>query len=357
MSPTLPHQLLIPSTWIAVAMGDSFLLKDMVWVMLADVACICVTASWFLRRVFPSLPVCWTVLLTAGYAVGAFPDQVRVHAIPGPCRHVPPVALGLYRLVNGGRGWLYAAGLFLLATSLYSAFMAVVTGWLFAWAFTLPLKGTRERRVRLARVFWYTAAVTLATCYYWLPMAEMSRDSMRSLFMTPPTFFELSWPFDPPKFLERLYACLPGMSFAALAAVYLAFGKKASPAPDRGWRLFILLLAASVLPAFVEPIHRAAHLWSYVDFPVRFGFIPNLAVMSFCAWILSDGRLPGPAGRPWGWGWSLGLPIAAFFFSLFVLKMTAADLAVRLLPLLFLHAHVCAGGMWRAKGWCGPSLP
>lgn len=72
MSPTLPHQLLIPSTWIAVAMGDSFLLKDMVWVMLADVACICVTASWFLRRVFPSLPVCWTVLLTAGYAVGGF---------------------------------------------------------------------------------------------------------------------------------------------------------------------------------------------------------------------------------------------------------------------------------------------
>ena len=41
VSPTLPHQLLIPSTWIAVAMGDSFLLKDMVWVMLADVACIC----------------------------------------------------------------------------------------------------------------------------------------------------------------------------------------------------------------------------------------------------------------------------------------------------------------------------
>ena len=134
------------------------------------------------------------------------------------------------------------------------------------------------------------------------------------------------------------------MSFAALAAVYLACGKKASPAPDRGRRLFILLLAASVLPAFVEPIHRAAHLWSYVDFPVRFGFIPNLAVMSFCAWILSGGRLPGPAGRPWGWGWSLGLPIAAFFFSLFVLKMTAADLAVRLLPLLF---FACAWLCWR----------
>lgn len=345
VSPTLPHQLLIPSTWIAVAMGDSFLLKDMVWVMLADVACICVTASWFLRRVFPSLPVCWTVLLTAGYAVGGFFQtkygfmQFLDHAAMFPL-----FALGLYRLVNGGRGWLYAAGLFLLATSLYSAFMAVVTGWMFAWAFTLPLKGTRERRVRLARVFWYTAAVTLATCYYWLPMAEMSRDSMRSLFMTPPTFFELSWPFDPPKFLERLYACLPGMSFAALAAVYLACGKKASPAPDRGRRLFILLLAASVLPAFVEPIHRAAHLWSYVDFPVRFGFIPNLAVMSFCAWILSGGRLPGPAGRPWGWGWSLGLPIAAFFFSLFVLKMTAADLAVRLLPLLF---FACAWLCWR----------
>lgn len=100
----------------------------------------------------------------------------------------PLFALGLYQLVNGGRGWLYAVGLFLLATSMYSAFMAVVTGWLFAWAFTLPLKGTAERRVRLARVFWYTAAVTLATCYYWLPMMEMSRDSMRSLFMTPPTF-------------------------------------------------------------------------------------------------------------------------------------------------------------------------
>ena len=113
VSPTLPHQLLIPSTWIAVAMGDSFLLKDMVWVMLADVACICVTASWFLRRVFPSLPVCWTVLLTAGYAVGGFFQtkygfmQFLDHAAMFPL-----FALGLYRLVNGGRGWLYAAGLF-----------------------------------------------------------------------------------------------------------------------------------------------------------------------------------------------------------------------------------------------------
>lgn len=345
VSPSLPHQLLVPSTWIAVAMGDSFLLKDMVWVMLADVVCICLTASWFLRRVFPSLSVCWAVLLTAGYAVGGFFQtkygfmQFLDHAAMFPL-----FALGLYQLVNGGRGWLYAVGLFLMATSMYSAFMAVVIGWLFAWAFTLPLKGTEERRVRLARVFWYTAAVTLATCYYWLPMMEMSRDSMRSLFMTAPTFFEMSWPFDPPKFLERLYACLPGMACAALAAVYLVYGKKEPLPADRGRRLFLLLLAASVLPAFIEPLHRAAHLWSYVDFPVRFGFIPNLVAASFCAWILSGGRLPGPAGRSWGWGWCLGLPVAAFAVSLIVLHVTDMDLVVRLLPLLF---FACAWLCWR----------
>ena len=344
VSPSLPHQLLVPSTWIVVAMGDSFLLKDMVWVMLADAACICLTASWFLRRVFPSLPVCWTVLLTAGYALGGFFQtkygfmQFLDHAAMFPL-----FALGLYQLVNGGRGWLYAVGLFLLATSMYSAFMAVVTGWLFAWAFTLPLKGTAERRVRLARVFWYTAAVTLATCYYWLPMMEMSRDSMRSLFMTPPTFFELSWPFDPPKFLERLYSCLPGMACTALAAVYLVYGRKEAPPANKGRRLFLLLLAASVLPAFIEPLHRAAHLWSYVDFPVRFGFIPNLVVASFCAWILSGGR-PQPAGRRWGWGWSLGLPVAAFAVSLIVLHVTDMDLVARLLPLLFFS---CAWLCWR----------
>lgn len=345
VSPSLPHQLLVPSTWIAVALGDSFLLKDMVWVMMADAACICLTASWFLRRVFPSLSVCWAVLLTAGYAVGGFFQtkygfmQFLDHAAMFPL-----FALGLYRLVNGGTGWLYAVGLFLLATSMYSAFMAVVVGWLFAWIFTLPMKGTEERRVRLSRVFWYTAAVTLTTCYYWLPMMEMSRDSMRTLFMTPPTFFELSWPFDPPKFLERLYACLPGMAPAALVAVYLVYGRKETPAEARGRRLFFLLLAACVLPAFIEPLHRAAHLWSYVDFPVRFGFIPNLAVVSFCAWILSGGRLPGPAGRRWGWGWCLGLPVAAFAVSLLVLHVTDTDLVARLLPLLF---FACAWLCWR----------
>lgn len=345
VSPTLPHQFLVPSAWIAVAMGKSFMLKDMVWVMLADAACICLTASWFLRRVFPSLSVRWTVLLTAGYALGGFFQtkygfmQFLDHAAMFPL-----FALGLYRLVNGGRGWLYAAGLFLLATSLYSAFMAVVIGWLFAWAYTLPLKGTERRRIRLGRVFWYTAAVTLVTCYYWLPMVEMSRDSMRSLFMTPPTFFELLWPFDPPKFLERLYSCLPGMAPAALVAVYLVYGRRRAMAPDKGRRLFLLLLAVSMLPAFIEPVHRAAHLWSYVDFPVRFGFISNLATASFCAWILSGGRMPAPQGRMWGWGWSLGLPGAAFAVSVAVLRMTDMDLAVRLLPLLF---FACAWLFWR----------
>ncbi len=105
MSPSLPHQLLVPSTWIVVAMGDSFLLKDMVWVMLADAACICLTASWFLRRVFPSLPVCWTVLLTAGYALGDFsrPSTGSCSSwTTPPCS--PLFALGLYQLVNGGEG-------------------------------------------------------------------------------------------------------------------------------------------------------------------------------------------------------------------------------------------------------------
>ena len=338
-------------------MGDSFLLKDMVWVMLADVACICVTASWFLRRVFPSLPVCWTVLLTAGYAVGAFSRPSTGSCSSWTMPPCSPVCPGPLPAGERGRGWLYAAGLFLLATSPVQRFhgrrhrLAVRVG-----LYAAPEGDAGTPRAPGPRVLVHGGG---NAGHLLLLAADGGNEPGFHAF---PVYdaahvFELSWPFDPPKFLERLYACLPGMSFAALAAVYLACGKKASPAPDRGRRLFILLLAASVLPAFVEPIHRAAHLWSYVDFPVRFGFIPNLAVMSFCAWILSGGRLPGPAGRPWGWGWSLGLPIAAFFFSLFVLKMTAADLAVRLLPLLFLHAHGCAGGMWRAKGWCGPSLP
>lgn len=346
VNPSLPHQLLIPSTWIAVVMGDSFLLKDMVWVMLTDVVCICLTASWFLRRVFPSLSVCWTVLLTLGYATGGFFQtkygfmQFLDHAAIFPL-----FALGLYRLVNGEKGWLYVLGLFLLATSLYSAFMAVIIGWLFAWAFTLPLKGTQERRVRLSRVFWYTVAVMLSTCYYWLPMMYMSHDSMRSLFITAPTLSELSWPFDFPKFLERFYACFPGMTCVALLGIHVIYSPQSICISEtRCRKLFFLILSVSILPAFIEPIHRAAHLWSYVDFPVRFGFVPNLAVVSFCAWILSGERFPKTVGRSWGYGWIFGLSVMAFAVSLWVMKAMDKEWAIRSLPLLF---FLCAWLCWR----------
>lgn len=335
VSPSFPHQLLVPSTWVAVFMGDSFLLKDMVWVMMVDVACACLTAAWFLRKVFPSLSLSWTVLLTVGYAVGGFFQtkygfmQFLDHAAMFPL-----FALGLYRLVNGGRGWLYAVGLFLLATSMYSAFMAVVIGWLFAWAYTLPLKGSEERRIYLSRVFWYTAAVVLGTCYYWLPMMEMSHGSMRSLFVTAPTLLELLWPFDPPRLLERLYACMPGMALTALMTAYLVQLRKSGQVPAHAVRLFLLLLGASVLPVLLEPVHRAAHLWSYVDFSVRFGFIPSLIAVSFCAWILTRERWP-LAGKGSGLLWWLSGLVATFVLSLLLLELTQHDLLLRLLPLLF----------------------
>ncbi len=292
ISPSFPHQLLIPSTWIAIAMGESFMLNDMAWILMADAALACLTAGWFLRSVFPRLSVSWAVLLTVAYALGGFFQtkygfmQFLDHAAIFPL-----FALGLYRVVKGGKGWLYVVGLFLLATSMYAAFMAVVIGWLFAWAYTLPQKGTAERKAILGRVFLLTAAVFICTCYYWWPMIEMSRDSMRSLYVTAPTLMEWTWPFDPPMFFERLYACLPGLSFTALV-VWYCWRERKNPDKSPAHRLFLLLMTACLLPVFIEPIHRAAHLWSYMDFPVRYGFIPCLVMVAFCARILSDHALP-----------------------------------------------------------------
>ncbi len=89
--------------------------------------------------------------------------------------------------MNGGKGLAVCRRPLPAGYFLYSAFMAVVTGWLFAWAFTLPLKGTLERRAPGPRVLVHGGG-NAGPRYYWLPMAEMSQDSMRSLFMTPPTF-------------------------------------------------------------------------------------------------------------------------------------------------------------------------
>lgn len=341
VSPSLPHQLLIPSTWVAVAMGDAFMLKDMVWVMLVNVACICLTASWFLRRVFPSLPVFWNVLLTVCYAMGGFVwTKYSFMQFMDHAAIFPVFALGLYQMVNGGRGWLYAVGLFLLATSMYSAFMSVVLGWLFAWAYTLPMKGTQERRDRLGRVFWYTAAIVLATCYYWLPMMEMSRGSMRSLFMTPPQLMEWLWPFEPDQLSTRLCTLLPGMVPATLVFVCLFTlwkeRKKRKPL-GRGMLLFLLLLAACLLAVFVEPVHRAAHLWSYVCFPVRFGFIPNLVIIAFCSWLLTEGGVPLPKSCREGFvkKWWLWLVAVFGVSSIVLLWPVTVSALTRPLPLLF----------------------
>lgn len=283
---SLPHQLLMPSTWIALILGEEFLLRDMVWVMMVSVLCSCLTMWGFLKGVFPRLSLNWSVVLAVGYAVGGF-IQSKYGFMPflDHAAIFPLFAWGLYRLLKGASPWLYVLGLFLLAISMYSAFMAVIMGWVFAWLYT-KAKNTEKRHEVLGRLFWATFCVFVVTIYNWLPMWFMNEGSLRAEMVYEPTMGEFLWPFDPPNLLERVIACLP-----SLGIIYIFWRVYA----DKRWwgtlskvekRLWGTMLLLSICPAFIEPIHRAAHLWSYIDFAVRYGFIPNLLVIACAAYLL-----------------------------------------------------------------------
>lgn len=286
LAASLPHQLLMPSTWVALILGEEFFLHDMVWVMMVSVLCSCLTMWGFLRGVFPRLSLNWSVVLSVGYVVGGF-IQTKYGFMPflDHAAIFPLFAWGLYRLLKGASPWLYVLGVFLLATSMYSAFMAVIMGWVFAWFYTKAEKIEKRNEV-LGRLFWTTFCVFVFTIYHWLPMWFMNEGSLRAEMVYEPTMVEFLWPFDPPNLLERVVACLP-----SLGITYIFWRVYA----DKQWwgalskvekRLWGAMLLLSICPAFIEPIHRAAHLWSYIDFAVRYGFIPNLLVIACAAYLL-----------------------------------------------------------------------
>ncbi len=296
LAASLPHQLLMPSTWVALILGEGFLLQDMVWVMMVSVLCSCLTMWGFLRGVFSRLSLHWSVVLTVGYAVGGF-IQTKYGFMPflDHAAIFPLFAWGLYRLLKGASPWLYVLGLFLLATSMYSAFMAVIMGWVFAWFYT-KAEDKENRNEVLGRLFWATFCVFVVTIYNWLPMWFMNEGSLRAEMVYEPTMVEFLWPFDPPNLLERLIACFP--SLGIMYIFWRAYADKEwwgtlSKVEKRLWGVMLLL---SICPAFIEPIHRAAHLWSYIDFAVRYGFIPNLLVIACAAYLLckkpDKGKVP-----------------------------------------------------------------
>ena len=248
--------------------------------LLKMMACSVSAGLFFLRR-FPRLDLLQTVSLSVmyafcGYAMLYFQNLVWLDVMG----LFPLLLLSLGRLLRTRKTIAFVLALSaVLVVNFYLSYMVVIF-LIFGLGRNAQQKIQAEDRADRAFLFCLScAAAFLLTSAAWLPLFVQYLSSARtgSLIASLRTG----------GLLAKLATTIPVIlcTGGIFAAVFISFGLGVRREPKIRWALW--MLAAMLVPVFLEPVNKMWHTGSYQSFPTRYGYIPVFLGLIVFASVLS----------------------------------------------------------------------
>ena len=237
------------------------------------------TASWFFVRRFKNLNVLQITALAVMYAFCGYTMFYYQNIVWLDMMYLFPLLLiGLEKLAEEGKPLFYTL-IFaaILTVNFYLSYMVVVFLILAAGTWLFFFTEKRERKGKILLFGLSTIVSGLMTGVVWLPSLMQYLSSARtgdviSSLRSGTLLARLDTTF-------ALILCTGALGAAIVMA--LAMGKFR----ERRVRLVFCLLAATLIPVFVEPVNKMWQTGSYQSFPVRYGYIPvflGLILLAVC---------------------------------------------------------------------------
>jgi hypothetical protein len=285
--------------------GDLLLFANLVTIL--KMMLCSVGALWFFRRRHPGLDVVLSVLLSVCYALSGYAMLFYQNSIWLDMMALFPfLYLSLESLCSRGKGASFTFWLTLCIAVNYYLSYALLLFVLFAAAVFCRLRFDGADCGRFAlRLGCHTAIALLLTAPVWLPSLLEVMASARAVNVVAS--------IAQGGLFTHFYTVLPFLWCSAAAVAGLLFLRPAHCADprDRSERILLGLMLVAML---IDPINKVWHTGSYQAFPVRYGFIPVLLLLSLAAGSLSEEAAP-PSGCPGAQGAGVGALLAAVAVS------------------------------------------
>ncbi len=292
--------------------ADFFLLANVM--TLLKISLCSMSCYYFLHRRHPALGAGWGLLLACGYSLSGYVMLFYQNSVWLDAMAIMPMLyLSACAMTRPQKGWRYLFWLTALLSVQYYLGYAVLL-FLLLWAalaclFEVP-RG--ERGGFALRVGCFTVGALALSAPVWLPSFFEVMASARTVNAVA-SIAGGRW-------FTRLYTTLAFLlcSVALLPPALLSLRRHAiiRPWARVEWLLFVWML----LPLVFDPINKVWHTGSYQAFPVRYGFLTALLLVSLAAFGLSTiGERRGRSGG--------------------LLLMTAVLAATAALLLLILQGH------------------
>ncbi|MEG2174763.1 MAG: YfhO family protein, partial [Oscillospiraceae bacterium] len=286
--------------------GDMLLFANVM--TLLKLGCCAATSAWFFHKRYEKLALPTVCALSLGYAFSGYSMMYYQNSVWLDVMALfPLLLLSMEGLRRRGGGLSYGILLTLcIVTNYYLSyailiFLALMGG----TVCRLCLNGQERGRYAL-RLGFYTVLALLLSAPVWMPSLWEVLASARNegLIQSLSGGALLT---DMPTTICFLL-CSAVTFVPALSCWRLEFPKEA---PERAERALLPLL---LIPLFVDPINRMWHTGSYQAFPVRYGFLTVLLLLSLsAAWLTRREELPSHSDSG-----ALGTMIGALLVALSV---------------------------------------